>query len=143
MHKHNILIAAVLHVLIIFPLVFFAAHEGTLGEKMKMLTVGLVPKPKVEEIKPSNRTSKSRSAKNSNSNGATQSLPLDLYKHRCPLRHQLLPRHRQKFPQSTSQMVPKKYIRFQTQFYFTKRTLSLISSRNGRPLSLITRQLLK
>ena len=52
MHKHNILIAAVLHVLIIFPLVFFAAHEGTLGEKMKMLTVGLVPKPKVEEIKP-------------------------------------------------------------------------------------------
>jgi hypothetical protein len=52
MRKRNFLIAAVLHILIIFPLVFFASREGMLGKKMQTLTVVLVPKPKVEEVKP-------------------------------------------------------------------------------------------
>ena len=52
MRKRNFLIAAVLHILIIFPLVFFASREGMLGKKMQTLTVVLVPNPKVEEVKP-------------------------------------------------------------------------------------------
>ena len=52
MRKQNLIIAAVFHVLIIVPLIFFASHEGMLGKKMQTLSVVLMPKPKVEEVKP-------------------------------------------------------------------------------------------
>ena len=52
MRKQNLIIAAIFHVLIIVPLIFFASHEGMLGKKMKTLSVIMMPKPKVEEVKP-------------------------------------------------------------------------------------------
>ena len=52
MRRQNLIIAAIFHVLIIVPLIFFASHEGMLGKKMKTLSVIMMPKPKVEEVKP-------------------------------------------------------------------------------------------
>ena len=51
MRRQNLIIAAVLHILIIVPLIFFASHEGMLGKKMQTLSVALVPKTKIEEPK--------------------------------------------------------------------------------------------
>ena len=52
MKRSNLIIAAVFHILVIIPLIFFASHEGMLGKKMQTLSVVMMPKPKVEEIKP-------------------------------------------------------------------------------------------
>jgi hypothetical protein len=52
MRKQNLILAVIFHVLVIVPLVFLASHEGMLGKKMQTLSVTLVPKSKVEEIKP-------------------------------------------------------------------------------------------
>jgi outer membrane biosynthesis protein TonB len=47
--KINLIVSVVFHGLIIVSVVFFAAHEGILGKRMKQLTATLVPKEKPPE----------------------------------------------------------------------------------------------
>src|SRR5215471_7826727 len=47
--KVNLIFSVVFHGLIIVAVVFFAAHEGILGKRMKQLTATLVPKEKPPE----------------------------------------------------------------------------------------------
>lgn len=47
--KVNLIISAVFHSVLIAAVVFFAAHEGMLGKKMRELTVVMVPKEKKPE----------------------------------------------------------------------------------------------
>jgi hypothetical protein len=47
--KVNLIVSVVFHTLIIMAVVFFAAHEGILGKRMKQLTATLVPKEKPPE----------------------------------------------------------------------------------------------
>jgi outer membrane biosynthesis protein TonB len=47
--KVNLVFSLVFHTLIILAVVFFAAHEGILGKRMKQLTATLVPKEKPPE----------------------------------------------------------------------------------------------
>jgi|SRR6516225_9371339 hypothetical protein len=47
--KINLIFSVVFHGLIIVAVVFFAAHEGILGKRMKQLTATLVPKEKPPE----------------------------------------------------------------------------------------------
>jgi hypothetical protein len=47
--KFNLIVSGIFHALLIAVVVFFAAHEGMLGKKLKQLTVVMVPKEKKPE----------------------------------------------------------------------------------------------
>ena len=50
--RANLVYAAVFHGLVFFVVIFWAAHEGVLGEKLHELTVALVPPEKKPEPEP-------------------------------------------------------------------------------------------